>query len=270
MRIVSLNCWGGRPHPERQLEFLAKIDADVYCLQEVYAAPAEVPVSMTFAGQPELPVRPHLFDEIAAVLPLHRGYFYPAARGYLGDGAVVKEGILYGIASFVRKDIPILAERMKFVFESFRFGGWGEPPLPRNAHGLRLLCPKSGKVTVLVHLHGLWQPNGKQDTPERLSQGLALRGLVMHMVENRDDRVVVCGDFNLLPDSKTFTHLADFVPRNLIVERSITGTRTSFYKKSVSRYADYALVSAQVEVRRFEAVESPEVSDHRPLLIDIA
>jgi endonuclease/exonuclease/phosphatase family metal-dependent hydrolase len=244
-------------------------DADIYCLQEVYCAPPGMPESAFYPGDDDRPVRPYLFQEIDRALPFHRGYFYPAANGYLHDGAAVKEDILFGLATFVRGDIPILAERMKFVFGQFRHRGWMEPPLPRNAHGLRLSCPRTGAVTTLVHLHGLWLPGvGKVDTPERLEQAASLRGLVMSLVEDKNDRVMVCGDFNVLPESKTFELLADFAPRNLIKEFEVTDTRTSFYKKSFSRYADYLLVSENVEVGSFQVPAEPEVSDHRALVID--
>lgn len=271
MRILSLNCWGGRPNYLLQREFLARANADVYCLQEVYDAPPELPNSLECMEERHtLSVRPHLFEEIARVLPDHWGRFYPASHGYLHDGSTaVKERVGYGIATFVRKRIPLLSERMKFIFGEFRHAGWGKPPLPRNAHGLRLLCPRTGKTYVVVQTHGLWQPDGKEDTPERKTQAGYLRGLLMQMMETRDDYAIVCGDLNLLPESETFATLGDFVPRNLITEFNITDTRTSYYKKT-PRYADYVLVSQQVEVERFEVPAQPEISDHRPMLLDIA
>ena len=46
-------------------------------------------------------------------------------------------------------------------------------------------------------------------------------------------------------------------------------TRTSWYDKP-DRYADYLLVNENVAVERFDVVAQPEVSDHRPLLLEIA
>ena len=43
----------------------------------------------------------------------------------------------------------------------------------------------------------------KCDTPERVTQALRLKTLVQSVAES-GDRVVVCGDFNVNPDSKTF------------------------------------------------------------------
>jgi len=48
----------------------------------------------------------------------------------------------------------------------------------------------------------------------------------------------------------------------------VTDTRTSHYAKPV-RFADYMLVTADVPVADFDVPASPEVSDHRPLVLDI-
>jgi endonuclease/exonuclease/phosphatase family metal-dependent hydrolase len=57
--------------------------------------------------------------------------------------------------------------------------------------------------------------------------------------------------------------LTDFV-----TSRGFEGTRTSLYPKE-GKFADYMLVSADVEVTRFEVVRTPEVSDHCALMLDI-
>jgi len=56
---------------------------------------------------------------------------------------------------------------------------------------------------------------------------------------------------------------------DLVTTRGFTDTRTSWYPKE-GRYADYLLVTPEVNVVRFDAVAEPEVSDHRALLLEIA
>jgi endonuclease/exonuclease/phosphatase family metal-dependent hydrolase len=73
---------------------------------------------------------------------------------------------------------------------------------------------------------------------------------------------------NLLPGSETFAILGRLGLTDLVTARGFSDTRTSFYRKD-NRHADYLLVTPNVDVRRFEVVESPEVSDHRPLMLDI-
>nr|WP_245278862.1 endonuclease/exonuclease/phosphatase family protein [Rhizobium leguminosarum] len=83
-----------------------------------------------------------------------------------------------------------------------------------------------------------------------------------------DERLVVCGDFNVLPDSSTFTILARLGLSDLVTGYGLVDTRTSYYLKQ-GRFADYMLVTPEVKVAKFEVVVAPEVSDHRALLLDI-
>lgn len=76
---------------------------------------------------------------------------------------------------------------------------------------------------------------------------------------------MVCGDLNVQPDSETFTVLGAIGLVDLV---GTTDTRTSRYPKP-GRHANYLLVSDPDAVKRFEVLTEPEVSDHRPLVLDI-
>jgi endonuclease/exonuclease/phosphatase family metal-dependent hydrolase len=92
--------------------------------------------------------------------------------------------------------------------------------------------------------------------------------MLIGWVARRGERLVVCGDFNVLPSSATLDELRAIGLTNLVTTRGHTDTQTSLYTKS-ERSANYMLVSEQVEVRRFDVVKEPEVSDHRALLLDL-
>ncbi len=79
---------------------------------------------------------------------------------------------------------------------------------------------------------------------------------------------MLCGDFNLLPDSESLLMVERIGLRNLIREYGITSTRTSLYPKD-GRYADYAFISEGIQLKSFKVLPD-EVSDHAPLLIEIA
>jgi endonuclease/exonuclease/phosphatase family metal-dependent hydrolase len=79
------------------------------------------------------------------------------------------------------------------------------------------------------------------------------------------DRTVLCGDLNLLPGSETFSILRTIGLIDLV---GTTDTRTSRYPNAV-RHASYLLVSDPEAVKGFEVPGAPEVSDHRPLILDI-
>lgn len=80
--------------------------------------------------------------------------------------------------------------------------------------------------------------------------------------------MVLCGDFNLLPDTESIRIIEQARLKNLITENGIVSTRTSHYTRA-DKFADYIFVSQQnVEVKSFNVLPD-EVSDHSPLVIEI-
>lgn len=265
MRILSLNAWGGQLHAEL-LPFLQTINADVFCLQEVLRAPGREPGWLVYRdGAHVLDQRATLFDEIAAVLPNHDAAFFPTSRGELFDG---EEPVLveFGIATFIRKSLPVIGQAVGFVHGAFSPDSYGEHPRPRNAHCVRLFDHDARRQITIAHMHGLRTLHGKGDSPERDAQTEALIR-VIRSVRPSDERLLVCGDFNVLPDSRMLSRLAELGLRDLVVAGGHPGTRTSFYKKP-QPFADYMLVTPDVSVGSFEVIRSPEVSDHCPLLLE--
>lgn len=265
LRIISLNAWGGKLH-EALLEYVAAADPDVLCLQEVLRTPGtRSGWSIYRDGDVVLPQRFNLFAEVSAALSGHDAFFCPTSRGELldGDNAITAE---FGLATFVRRSHSVIAQGLDFVHGEFSTNGWGEHPRPRNAHCVRLFSQEHGTLTI-AHMHGLRDVAGKGDTPARKGQAEALAGLIGRVWPG-DEGLVVCGDFNVLPDSVTFEILGRLGLSDLVTGHGLVDTRTSYYLKS-GRYADYMLVTPGVNVAKFEVVEAPEVSDHRALLLDI-
>ncbi|OWV73672.1 metal-dependent hydrolase [Rhizobium sp. R339] len=266
MRIISLNAWGGRLH-EALIAYVRQADPDVLCLQEVLRAPGAAPGWSIYrdAGM-ELPQRANLFEEISAALPGHDGFFCPTSRGELfsGDTTVAAE---FGLATFVRKSYSVIAQGLDFVHGHYSRDGWGQHPRPRNAHCIRLFSNQHASTVTIAHMHGLRDPAGKGDTAARQEQAEALVSLI-ERVWPGSEGLVVCGDFNVLPDSATFTILGRLGLSDLVTGNGFADTRTSYYAKA-GRFADYMLVTSEVTVAKFEVVEAPEVSDHRALLLDI-
>ncbi|RUM25695.1 endonuclease/exonuclease/phosphatase family protein [Rhizobium vallis] len=266
MRIISLNAWGGRLH-EALISYVRQADPDVLCLQEVLRAPGAAPGWAVYrdAGL-DLPQRPNLFAEVSAALPGHDAFFCPTSRGELfdGDTTIAAE---FGLATFVRTSHSVIAQGLDFVHGRFSSNGWGEHPRPRNAHCIRLFSRDNDSTVTIAHMHGLRDPAGKGDTAAREEQAEALARLIERIWPG-DERLVVCGDFNVLPDSATFEVLARLGLSDLVTGNGLVDTRTSYYLKQ-GRYADYMLVTPGVNIARFSVVEAPEVSDHRALLLDV-
>lgn len=266
MRIICLNGWGGKLH-DALADYVRAASPDVLCLQEVVHTPATEKAWLDYRdGDHILPQRANFFRDIADTLPDHVPTFCPAAQGDLWDGDHVIPS-QWGLATFVRKSYPIVGQIQAFVHKRFSADGYGDHPRSRNAHAVRLFDFAQNSPVCVIHTHGLRDLKGKMDTPERVAQANRLADLV-RAIAIPGDRIALCGDLNVEPDSQTFDILADLGLRDLVTGRGHTGTRTSHYKKP-GRFADYMLVNDVVEVKRFEIVTDPEVSDHCPLLLEI-
>ncbi len=266
MRIMCLNGWGGTLHQEL-VEYVSAEQPDVLCLQEVVHTPTAEKDWMTYRdGDHILPQRTRFFADVASVLPDHIGVFCPAAQGVLWDEDVSVPS-QWGLATFVRSSIPIIGQIQGFVHKGFSPNGFGDHPRSRSAHAVRLFDFERGWPITIAHMHGLRDLEGKHDTPERRDQAIRLRGLVRQVAEP-EDRIVICGDFNVEPDSETFDIFAEDGLTDLIQARGVTSTRTSHYKKPL-RFADYMLTNRTLEILDFTVVTDPEVSDHCPLLLEV-
>lgn len=266
MRIISLNAWGGRLHAPL-MAYLRETDPDVLCLQEVTRTTGRADGWLLYRDGPlELPQRANLFADLKTALPDHDAFFAPVARGELFDGDVALPS-QFGLATFVRSNYPIVGQALSFVHGAYSPDGWGPHPRSRNALGIRIYSAESRCYFTIAQMHGLRELSGKEDTPARIDQAHALAS-VIDQLRQPDDGLIVCGDFNVLPESRTFEILGALGLTDLVTRGGFTDARTSWYEKA-GRYADYLLVNDGVAVRRFDVVAEPEVSDHRALLLDI-
>lgn len=267
MKVMSLNGWGGRLYDDLP-PYLAAADPDVLCLQEVVHTPGVDNQWLTYRDKSHvLPQRARFFEEVSAALPDHVAIFSPAAQGELWDGETPYPS-QWGLATFVRRAFPIIGQYAGFVHGTFSPYGYGPHPRARNAHAVRLYDYGKDWPITIAHTHGLRVPGaGKTDTPERLAQADRLAALVSATAEP-GDRVVLCGDFNVLPDSETFSVLLKIGLKDLVTGRGYESTRTSHYEKP-GRFADYMLVNAPLATAGFDVVRDPEVSDHCPLILTI-
>jgi endonuclease/exonuclease/phosphatase family metal-dependent hydrolase len=266
VRIMCLNAWGGTLY-DQLIAYLRHESPDILCLQEVVHTPATRKETLIYRdGDHGLRQRANLFRDVATALSDHVATFCPAAQGVLWDGSDQIPS-QWGLATFVRTTFPILAQHHGFVHKSFSPTGYGQHPRSRTAHAIRVYDFERGWPICVAHMHGLRDPGGKMDTPERLAQSRKFAAMCKAILED-GDRLVVCGDFNVEPSSTTFEVLAEIGLADLVTSRGFADTRTSHYRKAV-RYADYMLVNGRVEPKAFEVVALPEVSDHRPMVLEI-
>jgi exonuclease III len=263
---MCLNGWGGKLHGEL-LPYLASTTPDVLCLQEVVHSPESDKDWLTYRdGDHVLPQRANFFSDVCTALPDHVATFCPAAQGILWDedAAIPSQ---WGLATFVHKSIPVIAQAQGFVHKGYSPDGYGDHPRSRSAHGVRVYDYQQSRPVSITHMHGLRDLNGKMDTPERLAQAQRLLAL-SRQVSEPGDLTVICGDFNVEPHSETLKLFDDAGLVELVTHRGFKSTRNSHYKKP-GKFADYMLVNREEEVRNFQVIDDPEVSDHCPLVLDI-
>jgi len=190
-------------------------------------------------------------QEISEILGDHQSYFRPLV---LND---------YGLQMLVKNNFTVKEEGELFIYKYKGFiaeediGDHGRP-----LQYVTLDLPK-GPLTI-INLHGAWiKGKNKVDTEERINQSKK----IVEFVSGLPNGFILCGDFNLLPNTESMAVLEKAGMRNLIKEYSITSTRTSFYE-GPEKYADYIFVSKGLEVKEFKVLPE-EVSDHSALLLEI-
>ena len=192
---------------------------------------------------------PNLFEDICGVLQNHIGYFAPAQDDE------------YGLAGFISKKIKLLEHGDIFIHRyKDAMSDMDAALLGRNLQYFKILSTKS---YMLMNFHGLWTGQGKQDTEDRLKQS----DRIAEFAKSVEQDYILAGDFNLMPDTKSIKILESMGVRNLIKDYGITNMRTSYYKKSPDKFADYIFVTSGIVVHDFKIMPD-EVSDHRAMYLD--
>lgn len=251
MKLITLNIWGGQLFPQL-LNFLRRNVGvvDVFCFQEVFYTQS----GLEWSGK----ARANIYAEIQDVLTEYAGFWAPMQDQYDYRGPVDYD-LSFGLASFVRRSIPVVDHGgEEFVYR------WRNAVEDRQSGtiGRNIQCLRLDNGIVIFNFHGLWNGQGKTDTPARIDQSNKVRSVMNRFVEPKK---VLCGDFNLVPGTQSL-HILEAGQRNLIAETEVTSTRSRYYKKE-PKLADYIIVSQEVIVRAFQVIDV-EVSDHLPLWLE--
>jgi len=251
MKLICLNTWGGLAGREKLLGFLnAHRDADVLCLQEVWSARYHGLDGAVAGGHPldQDAIMVKGKQEISALLDRHRVFFHPH---HLAD---------YGLMMLVAKRLDVVDSGDVFVHRERGYVPEGDiGHHARNVQFVTIETPQ-GRVSVM-NFHGLWNGRGKGDSDDRLAQSRR----ILDFLGGRREPFVLCGDFNLAPDTQSLRMLEDAGLKNLVAEFGVVSTRTSLYARP-ERFADYVFVSPGVDVFAFRVLRD-EVSDHAPLML---
>lgn len=250
MKLITLNIWGGKVF-EPLMEFFQthSRDIDIFCLQEVYKSNTPNPIS--------LEARANVFNELEMILPDFHGFYAPIQDGYDYLNKV-DFSISFGLAIFVKKELEVKSVGDVFVYRYRNSREKDNSTMGRNLQHVRINVKKTFTV---FNLHGLWNGGPKTDTQDRIEQSKKVKSELDSVLDSK----ILCGDFNLLPDTQSIKIVEEGM-RNLVKETGVTSTRTSYYKKD-PKFADYILVSPDVKVNEFKVLPD-EVSDHSPLMLD--
>jgi endonuclease/exonuclease/phosphatase family metal-dependent hydrolase len=233
MKIISLNIWNGRQHSELEL-LLNKYscDTEIFCLQEVF------PAHNTQISEKNLDTP----DKIKKILG--------ASYSMITDD----NGLVICFKNELRmKDWGIV--------EVFSQGDF-------KKNILWTILKSNEKECLVATVHGIWVKDSKEDTPERLRQSEIIKSL---LDKYKIDKIL-CGDFNLLPNTKSIEMLEGGLT-NLIKEYRVQTTRTQLKKhtnqdEKTKEFADYMFTSLDIKVKDFKVLPE-EVSDHFALMVEI-
>lgn len=210
--------------------------------------------------------------ELEAAFPGYRLHYNAMALAT----NTTKSGVIYkmswGILTLVRKNFKGSGYTLKHLAGNFDPDFTPSRPTPGIASATILTHPDTQRGIVVCNVHGMWTGNGKNDCTLREYQAQNL-STMLSRATLEDDAVVVCGDFNLLPDSATFDTLKrECGLRNISRERGLTSTRTAYYTGNAPE-ADYVLMNdvayAHTPSGALRIVTDPVVSDHCPLILDL-
>jgi len=251
MKIITLNAWCGRAGSSVYDFFETYKDIDIFCLQEVDLDGSKFGTDVTGVNPPA--GDPFLFRSIQDILPDHHGFFAPILSSWWGNAIFISNELYRNVTAY--GEVLVSDEQQKYM----TYDTWFRRSLQWVDFS------KDGKEYTLINYHGLWEKEkGKDDSSDRLGQS---QNIIDFMKTKDERKIILTGDFNLSPDTKSLKMFSDFGLVDLIDIYNITDTRTSLYQKE-NRFADYTFVSSEIKIEEFKVLPD-EVSDHAPLYLAI-
>jgi endonuclease/exonuclease/phosphatase family metal-dependent hydrolase len=248
MKLITLNTWGGTLY-EPLVEFIKKhsVDTDVFCFQEILEGGK---------GKTSRDEIKNEYEEISRILQDYTGYFSEYGEGGYYSESSKNLDFKYGVACFVRNTLNgNFVEAITLYDLQKKWNDYSG----RFAAGVAQMIEVEDYA--IVNVHGLWQGSIKIDTEAKIEQSIK----IINLADKAKGKKVICGDFNLLPETKSI-HMLGEKYKDLIKEYEITDTRSSLYAKEI-KYSDYAFLDKEVTINNF-SVPDLNVSDHLPLLLE--
>lgn len=240
------------------MEFIGKVqkDTDIFCFQEMFFGTESV--------EDVYGTRSNIADEFEHLLKDFSIYKRLAPKGSRFFDKIPEAPM--GQAIFIRNNIKVVGSGGLYTYpENSLVLKITEIGLTGNFQHITIETEKN--KYLIGNLHGLWQYEGKGDTPERLEQSKVLK----NFFSNYPVKKMLCGDFNLRPETESIAILNKDL-KNLIKDFGITSTRNSFYEdagKYKDFISDYVFASRDVNIIDFKTINN-SVSDHLPVMVEFS
>ncbi|MFM2374616.1 MAG: hypothetical protein RLZZ234_611 [Candidatus Parcubacteria bacterium] len=242
MKILQLNIWGGKLG-KQVIELIQREKPDVVCLQE----------AVVFPGNENLFISS--LEEITKETGHEHSFFSPSFSFKLmrrtaewGNAIVSKRALVHTNAQFTRGGV---VEDFDMLEDDYNM---------RNLQ--HVTVEHNGKPLHILNHHGHHIRQHKNGDDETMRQC----GIIADYIKNLEGDVVLCGDFNLAPESESIAKL-NAILTNHCLEAGSTTTRTPLTHKT--EVCDYIFTSPSLQTSGF-AVLPDIASDHAALVIEVA
>jgi endonuclease/exonuclease/phosphatase family metal-dependent hydrolase len=242
MKIVQLNIWGGKLG-KQIVEILHKEKPDIVCFQEVVVFPAEKEGDLFFSTLEKFKHQGGF--EHSFFSPVF-GYSYMNYIVDFGNAISSKYPFDATDTIFTRKEYIAHQDMLEGDFNI------------RNLQHV-VLRIKGETLNVLNH-HGHHLPQHKNGDEETLRQCK----MIADYIQTLKGKIVLCGDFNLAPESLSLTSLNTLLVNQCLRTKVLT-TRTALTHKT--EVCDYIFTSSDVEVSDFRVLDDI-ASDHKALVVE--
>jgi endonuclease/exonuclease/phosphatase family metal-dependent hydrolase len=241
MKIVQLNAWQGKFRQEI-IAFLKSEKPDFVCMQEVNDLKGRSGYKF-FAT----------LDEIK-----EGGGFSEAFMSQAYSCRYMERELEYG--NTILSNTPFTKAETVFTRGKYKRHFDIEKD-DSNTRNLQVASVKVGNTTLnILNHHGHCIPESKAGDDETMRQ----MGMVADIVDGLRGPIIMCGDFNLAPDSESLG-LINARLTNLSIVNNLKRTYNQF--SAVHAVCDYIFVNDRVKVRNFE-MSDEILSDHKALILE--